>query len=200
MMGCLLRDCGASRETARTQDPCALAQVCTALNRPRPAPTVERVHERRRGELSYSCAACCCPPRLRLRRANGKPSELASRTARAAPRPFRNRLTGCRPVLSRCADETGVFREGWYSASTSPRFRRSEGYFSMSPRYRGSEQAHGASRRYGVGARLHGELDENAFDVGLHGLGGNLQFLSNAFVGKSIAHRAQDAVFVRTQR
>ena len=197
-MGCLLRDCGASRETARTQDPCALAQVCTALNRPRPAPTVERVHERRRGELSYSCAACCCPPRLRLRRANGKPSALASRTARAAPRPFRNRLTGCRPVLSRCADETGVFREGWCSASPLPRFRRSQCYFTMSARQRGSEQSQSAGRRYCVSACLHGEFDEDAFDVGLHGLGGNLQLLSDAFVGKSIAHRAQDAVFART--
>src|SRR5882757_8131125 len=64
----------------------------------------------------------------------------------------------------------------------------------------GSEQSKSAGRRYGVSARLHGELDEDAFDVGLHGLGGNLQLLSDAFVGKSTAHRAQDAVFARTQR
>jgi len=42
----------------------------------------------RRRELSYPCAACCCPPRMRLRRASGKPSASASRTARGAPRPF----------------------------------------------------------------------------------------------------------------
>src|SRR3984893_15440066 len=70
----------------------------------------------------------------------------------------------------------------------------------MSPRYRGSEQSHSPGRRYGVSARLHGEPDEDAFDVGLHGFGGNLQLLRDAFVGKSIAHRAQDAVFARTQR
>src|SRR5258708_20760105 len=64
----------------------------------------------------------------------------------------------------------------------------------------GSEQSQSAGRRYGVSARLHGELDENAFDVCLHGLGGNLQLLSDAFVGKSIAQRAQDAVFARAQR
>ena len=44
------------------------------------------------------------------------------------------------------------------------------------------------------------ELDENTFDVGLHGLGGNLQLLSDAFIGKPTAHRAQNAVFARTQR
>jgi hypothetical protein len=70
----------------------------------------------------------------------------------------------------------------------------------MSPQYRGSEQAQSVGRRYGVSARLHGKLNEDAFDVGFHGLGGNLQLLSDAFVGKSIAHRAQDAVFARTQR
>src|SRR5260370_40901936 len=70
----------------------------------------------------------------------------------------------------------------------------------MSARQRGSEQAQSAGRRYGVSARLHGKLDEDAFDVGLHCLGGNLQLLSDAFVGKPIAHRAQDAVFARTQR
>jgi hypothetical protein len=61
------------------------------------------------------------------------------------------------------------------------------------------EQSQGAGRRYGVSARLYGELDEDAFDVGLHGLRGNLQLLSDTFVGKSEAHRAQDAVFARTQ-
>jgi hypothetical protein len=34
--------------------------------------------------------------------------------------------------------------------------------------------------------------------VGLHSLGCNLQLLSDAFVGKSTAHRAQHAVFART--
>jgi hypothetical protein len=48
---------------------------------------------------------------------------------------------------------------------------------------RGSEQSQSAGRRYCVSARLHGEFDEDAFDVGLHGLGGNLQLLSDAFVG-----------------
>jgi hypothetical protein len=70
----------------------------------------------------------------------------------------------------------------------------------MSPRYRGSEQAQSVGRRYGVSARLHGKLDEDAFDVGFHDLGGNLQLLSDAFVGKATAHRAPDAVFARTQR
>ena len=63
----------------------------------------------------------------------------------------------------------------------------------------GSEQSQSPGRRYRVSARLHAELDEDAFDVGLHGLGGNLQLLSDAFVGKSTAHRVQDAVFARTQ-
>src|SRR6267154_4800824 len=61
MMGSLPRDRCARRETAGTRHPCALAPVCTALNRPRPPPTVERVHESRRRELSYSYAACCYP-------------------------------------------------------------------------------------------------------------------------------------------
>ena len=63
-----------------------------------------------------------------------------------------------------------------------------------------SEQPQSPGRRYGVSARLHGQLDEDAFDVSLHGLGGNLQLLSDAFVGKSTAHRAQDAVFARAER
>ena len=71
-------------------------------------------------------------------------------------------------------------------------------YFTMSARHRGSEQSQGAGRRYGVSARLYGELDEDAFDVGLHCLGGNLQLLRDPFVGKSTAHRAQHAVFART--
>src|ERR1700679_1615909 len=58
------------------------------------------------------------------------------------------------------------------------------------PMHRGSEQSQSAGRRYGVSARLRGELDEDAFDVGLHRLRGNLQLLSGAFVGKSTAHRA----------
>ncbi len=70
----------------------------------------------------------------------------------------------------------------------------------MSARQRASEQPQSAGRRYGVRARLHGEFDEYAFDVRLHGLWGDLQLLSDAFVGKSTAHRAQDAVFARTQR
>ena len=74
-----------------------------------------------------------------------------------------------------------------------------ESYFTRSARRRGSEQSQSDGRRYGVSTRLHGELDEDAFDVGLHGLGGNLQLLSDAFVGKSTAHRVQDAVFARTQ-
>ena len=61
----------------------------------------------------------------------------------------------------------------------------------MSARHPGSEQSQSAGRRYGMSVRLHGELDENAFDVGFHGLGGNLQLSSDAFVGKSTAHRAQ---------
>jgi hypothetical protein len=69
----------------------------------------------------------------------------------------------------------------------------------VSDRNVASEQPQSGGRRYGVSARLHGELDEDAFDVGLHGLGGNLQLLSDALVGKSAAHRAQDAVFSRTQ-
>jgi|HubBroStandDraft_2_1064218.scaffolds.fasta_scaffold463530_2 hypothetical protein len=58
----------------------------------------------------------------------------------------------------------------------------------MGARPRGSEQSQSTGRRYGVSARLHGELDEDAFDVGFYGLGGNLQLLSNAFVGESGAH------------
>lgn len=48
---------------------------------------------------------------------------------------------------------------------------------------RGSEQPQSVGRRYGVSTRLHGKLDEDAFDVGLHGLRGNLQLLRDAFVG-----------------
>src|SRR6266700_1370694 len=62
MIGSLPRDPCASRETTRTRHPCALAPVCTAPNRARPPPTVERVHQSRRRGLSYPCAACCWPP------------------------------------------------------------------------------------------------------------------------------------------
>src|SRR6202051_1284258 len=82
----------------------------------------------------------------------------------------------------------------------SPPFSTVTMLFTMSARHGDSEQSQSAGRRYGVSARLHGELDENAFDVGLHGLGGNLQLLSDAFVGKAVAHRTQDAVFARPQR
>src|SRR5882757_5955203 len=61
MIGSLPRELCASRETAPARHPRALAPACNALNRARPPPTVERVHENRRRELSYSCAACCCP-------------------------------------------------------------------------------------------------------------------------------------------
>ena len=64
--------------------------------------------------------------------------------------------------------------------------------------YRASEQSQSAGPRYGVSARPDGELDEDAFGVGLHGLGGNLQLLGDAFVGKPAAHRAQDDAFART--
>ncbi len=67
-----------------------------------------------------------------------------------------------------------------------------------SARYRGSKQPQSAGRRYGVSARLDGELDEDAFGVGLHGLGANLQLFSDPFVGKPTAHRAQDAVLAGT--
>src|SRR5882757_3171964 len=62
----------------------------------------------------------------------------------------------------------------------------------------GSEQSQSAGSRYGVSAGLYGELDEDAFDVGLHGLGSDLQLLGDTFVGKSTANRAQDAVFARS--
>src|ERR1700722_20248387 len=63
-----------------------------------------------------------------------------------------------------------------------------------------SEQSKIDGGRYGVSARLHGELDEDAFGVGLYGLGGNLQLLSDAFVGNSIVQRVQDPVFATAQR
>ncbi len=87
-----------------------------------------------------------------------------------------------------------------FETITSPVFNGDNVNFTMRALNRDSEQSQSAGRRYGVSARLHGELDEDAFDVGLHGLGGNLQLLGDAFVGKSAAHRAQDAVFARTQR
>src|SRR5260221_13047105 len=128
---------------------------------------VERVHENRRREPSYSCAACGCR----------QGCTFGGRTASQ--------------VLWQPAQPE--VRRGHFAID-------SQYYFTMSARHRGSEQSESAGRRYGVSARLHGELDEDAFDVGLHGLGGNLQLSSDAFVGKSTAHRAQDAVFARTQR
>ena len=51
-----------------------------------------------------------------------------------------------------------------------------------------------------MSTRLHRKLDEDTFDVGLHGLGGDLQLLGDAFIGKARANRAKNAVFARTQR
>src|SRR5580704_7001838 len=94
-------------------------------------------------------------------------------------------------------------RRGHIVAQPSPpllAFHAHRVKFTMGAQRSGSEQSQSAGGRYGMGARLHGELDEDAFNVGLYGLGGNLQLLSDAFVGKPIAHRAQDAVFARTKR
>src|ERR1700728_2472171 len=103
MIGSLPRDRCASRETAPARHPCVLAPVCTALNRTRPAPTVERVDERRRRELSCSCAACCCPQgcafggrtasqvlwhtaQRQVRRGHVRPPAFSTLTMRTSPR------------------------------------------------------------------------------------------------------------------
>jgi hypothetical protein len=97
---------------------------------------------RSRESTSRAVVLICClllSPRLRLRRASGKQSALASRRVRGAPRHF--------AIDPRDVAEPRL---------PSPAFDAHNVNFSIRARPGGSEQSQSTGCRYGVSARLHG--------------------------------------------